>query len=234
MPELPDLEAMKDVLQRRIQGQMIREVRVLRPTVLRVLQPGKTVESYLAGATLHEFGRRAKLLLIGLGDRGWCAIHLMYWGRLRLCPADEAVRVRDYLSLGTGKMDAADCLQRVGLAPEDYLERMVDKTLSGGERKRIELASVLALAPRLVILDEPTAGIDLLSIHEIIGVIGSFKASGAGVLLITHREEVTRVADRASQLCGGRIVCSGDPVTVAENYQGRVCRRCNGEECHDE
>jgi len=146
----------------------------------------------------------------------------------------EGLSVRDYLSLGTGKMDAADCLQRVGLAPEDYLERMVDKTLSGGERKRIELASVLALAPRLVILDEPTAGIDLLSIHEIIGVIGSFKASGAGVLLITHREEVTRVADRASQLCGGRIVCSGDPVTVAENYQGRVCRRCNGEECHDE
>lgn len=99
MPELPDLEAMKDVLQRRILGQTVREVRVLRPTVLRVLQPGRTVESYLAGATLQEFGRRAKLLLIGLGDRGWCAIHLMYWGRLRLCLADQAVRVRDYLSL---------------------------------------------------------------------------------------------------------------------------------------
>jgi formamidopyrimidine-DNA glycosylase len=99
MPELPDLEAMKDVLQRRTLGQTVREVRVLRPTVLRVLQPGRTVESYLAGATLQEFGRRAKLLLIGLGERGWCAIHLMYWGRLRLCPADEAVRVRDYLSL---------------------------------------------------------------------------------------------------------------------------------------
>lgn len=99
MPELPDLEAMKDVMQRRILGQTVREVRVLRPTVLRILQPGRTVESYLAGATMQEFGRRAKLLLIGLGDHGWCAIHLMYWGRLRLCPADEAVRVRDYLSL---------------------------------------------------------------------------------------------------------------------------------------
>jgi len=146
----------------------------------------------------------------------------------------EGLSVRDYLSLGTGKVAAADCLQRVGLAPEDYLERMVDKTLSGGERKRIELASVLALSPRLVILDEPTAGIDLLSISEIIDVIGSFKASGAGVLLITHREEVTRVADRASQLCGGRIVCSGDPEMVAEYYRSRACRRCNGEECHDE
>jgi Fe-S cluster assembly ATP-binding protein len=110
----------------------------------------------------------------------------------------------------------------------------VDKTLSGGERKRIELASVLALAPRLVILDEPTAGIDLLSIGEIIGVIRTFKAQGAGVLLITHREEITRIADRASQLCGGRIVCSGNPEIVAANYRGRACLRCNGEECHDE
>ncbi|HEX5392265.1 MAG TPA: ABC transporter ATP-binding protein [Rhodocyclaceae bacterium] len=146
----------------------------------------------------------------------------------------EGLSVGDYLRLGGAGTDAEDCLHRVGLAPADYLDRMVDKTLSGGERKRIELASVLALSPRLVILDEPTAGIDLLSIHEIIGVIETFKRRGAGVLLITHREEITRVADRASQLCGGRIVCSGDPQTVAENYRGRACLRCNGEECHDE
>lgn len=143
----------------------------------------------------------------------------------------EGLAVRDYLSLGRGKADAADCLQRVGLSPADYLNRMVDKTLSGGERKRIELASVLALAPRLVILDEPTSGVDLLSIREIIKVIATFKERGGSVLLITHREEVTRIADRASQLCGGRIVCSGDPETVAASYQGRACRRCNGEDC---
>lgn len=144
----------------------------------------------------------------------------------------EGLSVGDYLRLG--KVDAEDCLHRVGLSPADYLNRMVDKTLSGGERKRIELASVLALNPRLVILDEPTAGIDLLSIHEIMEVIGTFKRHGAAVLLITHREEVTRMADRASQLCGGRIVRSGDPETVAANYRGRACVRCNGEECHDD
>ena len=146
----------------------------------------------------------------------------------------EGLSVRDYLSLGTGEADAGDCLRRVGVSAADYLDRMVDKTLSGGERKRIELASVLALDPRLVILDEPTAGIDLLSIGEIIGLIRTFKARGAAVLLITHREEVTRMADRASQLCGGRIVCSGDPGVVAANYRGRACVSCNGEECHDE
>lgn len=146
----------------------------------------------------------------------------------------EGLSVGDYLRLGRGSVDAEDCLHRVGLSPQDYLKRMVDKTLSGGERKRVELASVLALAPRLVILDEPTAGIDLLSIREIMGVISTFQERGAAVLLITHREEITRMADRASQLCGGRIVASGDPQTVAENYQGRTCRRCNGEECRDD
>jgi len=146
----------------------------------------------------------------------------------------EGLLVRDYLSLGRNKADVEDCLQRVGLSPADYVNRKVDKTLSGGERKRIELASVLSLAPRLVILDEPTAGIDLLSIREIIKLIGNFKQRGSAVLLITHREEVTRIADRASQLCGGRIVCSGDPESVAASYQGRACRRCDGRECHDE
>ncbi|MCB1942276.1 MAG: ATP-binding cassette domain-containing protein [Candidatus Accumulibacter sp.] len=145
----------------------------------------------------------------------------------------EGLLVRDYLSLGRNKADVEDCLQRVGLSPADYVNRKVDKTLSGGERKRIELASVLSLAPRLVILDEPTAGIDLLSIREIIKLIGNFKQRGSAVLLITHREEVTRIADRASQLCGGRIVCSGDPESVAASYQGRACRRCDGRECHD-
>lgn len=146
----------------------------------------------------------------------------------------EGLSVRSYLSLGGPATDAGDCLQRVGLSATDYLDRMVDKTLSGGERKRIELAAVMALQPRLVMLDEPTAGIDLPSIREIMNLVGSFKARGCGVLLITHREELTRMADRASQLCGGRIVCSGDPATVAANYRGRVCLRCNGEDCrHD-
>jgi Fe-S cluster assembly ATP-binding protein len=131
----------------------------------------------------------------------------------------EGLSVHDYLRLGTGPANAPDCLQQVGLRPADYLRRMVDKSLSGGERKRIELASVLALNPRLVILDEPTAGIDLLSIGEIIGVIRSFRTRGAAVLLITHHEEVTRMADRASQLSGGRIVCTGDPEMVAASYR---------------
>lgn len=144
----------------------------------------------------------------------------------------EGLRVADYLTLGSAvDSDPADSLRRVGLQPELYLERAVDKTLSGGERKRIELASVLALRPRLAILDEPDSGIDMLSTQEIIDVIQTLKNLGAAILLITHRQEIARVADRASYLCGGKIVATGDPVSVAEQYRTRRCLTCDGEAC---
>lgn len=143
----------------------------------------------------------------------------------------EGVSVKDYLTLGDAALDPRHYLRRVGLAPETYLDRMADRTLSGGERKRLELASVLARAPRLAILDEPASGIDLLSIHGIVDVIHAFKTHGGAVLLITHQEEVARIADVASLLCGGRIVATGGPDEVIARYTGRRCTRCDGEEC---
>lgn len=131
----------------------------------------------------------------------------------------EGLSVENYLTLGKHEVDVIDCLRKVGLSPLIYRHRMVDKNLSGGERKRIELAAVLALNPRLVILDEPTAGIDLLSIHEIMHLILTFKQRGSAVLLITHREELTRMGDRASQLAEGRIVFSGSATEVAAHYR---------------
>jgi Fe-S cluster assembly ATP-binding protein len=122
-------------------------------------------------------------------------------------------------------------LEMVGLEPSLYLDRMVDKTLSGGERKRIELASILALNPKLAILDEPDSGIDMLSTQDIINVINAFKENGSAVLLITHREEIALIADRASQICGGKIVFSGSPHDVAEYYKSRGCLVCDGEVC---
>jgi Fe-S cluster assembly ATP-binding protein len=143
----------------------------------------------------------------------------------------EGLSVGGYLGIGAHDGDAAGCLREVGLAPADYLDRPLDKTLSGGERKRIELAGVLALRPRLAILDEPGAGIDFLSQDEIGRVIQALKRQGA-VLLITHQEALAAGADRATQLCGGRVVCQGDPAAVIENYKARRCTRCNGETCH--
>jgi Fe-S cluster assembly ATP-binding protein len=144
----------------------------------------------------------------------------------------EGITVRDYLTMKKRDTDPAAYLLLTGLSPELCLNRMVDKCLSGGERKRIELASVLALVPRLAVLDEPDSGIDMLSIKDIINVITAFRKNGAAVLLITHREEIAGIADRASQLCRGRIICSGKPESVAEHYKLKKCRTCDQVECH--
>jgi Fe-S cluster assembly ATP-binding protein len=143
----------------------------------------------------------------------------------------EGISVTDYLSLGARDGEPRHYLESVGLPPEEYLKRMLDKSLSGGQRKRIELASVLALKPRLAILDEPDSGIDLLSVQEIANVIHSLKDFHASVLLITHREEIARIADRASQLREGRIVFSGTPSEVAEHYKARRRNVCDGNRC---
>ncbi len=143
----------------------------------------------------------------------------------------EGISVRDYLTLKDKHSDPSYYLEMVGLSPALYLHRMVDKSLSGGERKRIELASILALSPKLAILDEPDSGIDMLSTQDIINVISAFKQNEASVLLITHREEISLIADKASQLCGGKIICSGHPAKVAEYYKSRKCLVCDGEVC---
>lgn len=141
----------------------------------------------------------------------------------------EGISVAQYLTLKNRELDPAPYLAMVGLEPLRYLARMVDRSLSGGERKRIELASILALHPRLAIFDEPDSGIDMLSIRDIINVINICKENGSAVLLITHREEIALIADRASQICRGRIVCSGPPAKVAAYYKSRQCLTCDTE-----
>jgi Fe-S cluster assembly ATP-binding protein len=139
--------------------------------------------------------------------------------------------VREYLALGKPDSDAGRALRQVGLDPGRYLDRKVDKALSGGERHRIELASVLSMRPRLAILDEPAAGIDMLSINHIVELIHTFKDGGGSVLLITHQQEVVLIADRASQICGGRIVFSGPPGEAVDHFRGGDCVRCDGGTC---
>lgn len=146
----------------------------------------------------------------------------------------EGLRVRDYLTLGSPKEEPDAVLRLVGLEPARYLDRMVDRSLSGGERKRIELASILVLRPKLAILDEPDSGIDMLSTVDIIRVLHRLHSQGSAVLLITHRDEIAAAADRASQICGGKIIATGKPAEVAANFKKRKCLFCNGEVCNDD
>jgi Fe-S cluster assembly ATP-binding protein len=71
----------------------------------------------------------------------------------------------------------------------------------------------------------------MLSINHIIQIIRVLKEAGGSVLLITHQEEVALIADRASQLCAGRIIFSGGPRKTVDHFRGRTCVRCDGAAC---
>jgi Fe-S cluster assembly ATP-binding protein len=195
---------------------------------------GKTTLAYLlmgcegyaptAGTVMFK---GADLLSLKMDERARLGLTLAWQEPARF----EGITVREYLTLGRSESDQKPVLVQVGLDPDRYWNRRVDKSLSGGERHRIELASVLCMKPTLAILDEPAAGIDMLSINHIINVIRALKDNGGAVLLITHQEEVAAIADSASQLCNGRIVFSGDPDRVIEHLRGRTCVRCDGEVC---
>ncbi len=142
----------------------------------------------------------------------------------------EGLTVVDYLRIGlrnsSNGLTPAQCLEKVGLDPLRYLSRDLDTTLSGGERKRIELASVLAMSPRLAILDEPDSGIDALSIEYIKDVIRTLVTNGSSVLLITHHEEVAAMADRTTALCAGRVLMTGIPEEVTRFFRNH-CKPCS-------
>ena len=142
----------------------------------------------------------------------------------------EGLTVGEYLELGKHGSSGrgpppGECLLVVGLPPDRYLQRSVDATLSGGERKRVELASVLSMGPKLSILDEPDSGIDALSLRRILDAVRMLAKNGASVLLITHQNEIAASADRASSLCGGTILRTGDPVAIGRFFRNH-CREC--------
>ncbi len=120
----------------------------------------------------------------------------------------------------------ARVLDRVGLDPAKYTTRSVDKTLSGGERKRIELASILAMEPRVVLMDEPDSGIDVEALTRIFAALADFKERGATVIMITHSQEVLRHAEHAFLLCDGRIIDKGS-VKRIDDYFGESCLACD-------
>ena len=144
----------------------------------------------------------------------------------------EGLKVRDYLKLSGdnfGIEQIKHYLWMVGLEPAQYLDRDVDNTLSGGERKRIELASVLAMQPKLAILDEPDSGIDIISLPFILNGIVEMNKQGSSVLLITHNERVAEIAHRVSLLCAGSILRTGEPSEMSQWFKDncRTCRHIN-------
>ncbi|MCG8569455.1 MAG: ABC transporter ATP-binding protein [Spirochaetes bacterium] len=140
----------------------------------------------------------------------------------------EGLKVRDFVSIPSKNKEPEyinSLFVKMGMNPEEYLERGIDKTLSGGERKKIELISILAMEPKLVILDEPDSGIDIASITKIFEAIQILKKKGTTVILITHSEAVLRHAEHVFIMCCGQIIDKGTPKDTIP-FWNKKCADC--------
>ena len=140
----------------------------------------------------------------------------------------KGINVYDLLNIASGVMisetEASEYLKKVGLDSEKYLYREVNDKLSGGELKRIEIASVLARNAKLIIVDEPEAGIDLWSFDNLTKVFKKLKAEKCTLIIISHQERIMKNADKIIVLENGRIKEKGSPTTILpkirkENYE---------------
>ncbi len=140
----------------------------------------------------------------------------------------EGITVRQYLSISRkSKEDSIEeALDLVALDPKKYLARELGEALSGGERKRIELAAVYLMRPELAILDEPDSGIDMMSIYDIIGLIKTINSRGSTVLMITHRDEMAEIADRNTLMCNGTPAITDTPIKVSRIFR-QMCSNCD-------
>ena len=145
----------------------------------------------------------------------------------------KGLQVLDLIRLASGNrtMSAADAckyLSEVGLCARDYINREINASLSGGELKRIEIASVLARSTPLTIFDEPEAGIDLWSFQNLIQVFKRMREQIHGtIMIISHQERILNIADEIVVLSGGRVTRTGTteilPELLSEGAATQAC-----------
>ena len=138
----------------------------------------------------------------------------------------KGLTVRDLLQIAaTGKetfledkrTDYAKLLAQVGLDADEYLGREIDDSLSGGELKRIEIASALARNARLLVFDEPEAGIDIWSFDRLVKVFRKLhQDKERAIIIISHQRRIMEIADRIVILRDGKITAQGNMESLAE------------------
>lgn len=127
----------------------------------------------------------------------------------------KGIKVKDLITLAVGdkakrQPNICDYLSKVGLCARDYINRDIDSSLSGGELKRIEIATVIARDTPLAVFDEPEAGIDLWSFNNLIQVFEELHtSSGNSLIIISHQERILNIADEIIVLAGGSLQARG-------------------------
>ncbi len=131
----------------------------------------------------------------------------------------KGITVHDLISLASGRdvsiNEACDYLSQVGLCARDYIGREVNASLSGGELKRIEIATVLARSTKISIFDEPEAGIDLWSFKSLIKVFEKMHDNlGGSIIIISHQERILNIADKVIVLANGSLKAEGTKAEI--------------------
>ncbi|MBU3819299.1 MAG: ATP-binding cassette domain-containing protein [Candidatus Faecalibacterium intestinavium] len=138
----------------------------------------------------------------------------------------KGIQVLDLLRIAAGKdlsiTDACGYLSEVGLCAKDYVKREVNASLSGGELKRIEIATVLARGKKLSVFDEPEAGIDLWSFQSLIQVFERMqqRRQDGSIVVISHQERILNIADEIVVLDKGQVVQQGPRAEVLPGLLG--------------
>ena len=143
----------------------------------------------------------------------------------------KGITVKDLITLAAGRKigvsEACEYLSEVGLCARDYINREVNASLSGGELKRIEIATVLARGTKLSLFDEPEAGIDLWSFNNLIKVFENLYAKkGGSIFIISHQERILNIADKIVVVAGGEIARIGTKDEVLPALLGKAGAAC--------
>lgn len=148
----------------------------------------------------------------------------------------KGVTVFDLIRLAAGKeisvAGACEYLSKVGLCAKDYIKREVNSSLSGGEIKRIEIATIMARKTRISVFDEPEAGIDLWSFQNLIQVFEEMHDQLHGsILIISHQERILNIADEILLIADGELVKRGSREEIlpqllgTSNAAGFACKK---------
>ena len=143
----------------------------------------------------------------------------------------KGITVKDLITLAAGRKigvsEACEYLSEVGLCARDYINREVNASLSGGELKRIEIATVLARGTKLSLFDEPEAGIDLWSFNNLIKVFENLYAKkGGSIFIISHQERILNIADKIVVVAGGEISQVGKKDEILPALLGKASTAC--------